>query len=46
MEVVRSDSWDGVRVASAAMIVVVVSSIMGSCAYFAFGAGLSLLYTP
>ena len=46
MKVVRSESWDGVRVASAAMFVVVVSSIMGSCAYFAFGVGLSLLYMP
>ena len=36
---VRSESWGGVRVARAAMMVAVaavVSSIMGSCALFCF----------
>lgn len=32
IELVRSVSWEGVRVESAAMIVDVVSSIVGSCA--------------
>lgn len=33
MELVRSENCEGVSVESAAMMIVVVSSIMGSCAY-------------